>query len=272
MRIAARSALVLATGWLLAIATSAHAWTLRVDDAGGPADLETAATAAEQRWRDAGADVDGVARTVLVRYETEERMGPDAIMLVVTGGGPGVDLEIWMRAEDVPASERDDALTIAIGIALGGTPGSGLLDPRLTDEPRVPGVDDVAALALGRDVAGDVTGDGRVGFDDLVALAEAWGRRGVNLPADLDGDGVVDEDDLRVLREHYRFAPLPSERTAPAADPDVDDGGAAPAAPSDESPDEGAPADDAVPADEVDVPSVDEVPTDDGLTDEQPVD
>lgn len=213
----ARTQRALVASCLLICSALAHAWTLRVDDAGGPADLTDAVAAAEQRWLEAGADVAAVERTVLVRYETE-LLGPDAVALVVTGGAPGVDLEIWVRAVGVTAAERDDALTITLGIALGGVPGSGLLDPRLAPEPRVPLAADVAALTSARGVPGDVTGDGRVGFDDLVALAESWGRRGVNLAADLDGDGVVDEDDLEVLREHYRFAPLPSERPASPAD------------------------------------------------------
>ena len=249
----------LAASCLLVLSAVAHAWTLRVDDAGGPADLGDAVAAAEQRWLDAGADVAAVERTVLVRYETEERLGPDAIALVVTGGAPGVDLEVWVRADGVAAAERDDALTIALGIALGGTPGSGVLDPRLVAEPRVPDADDVAALATGRGVPGDVTGDGRVGFDDLVALVESWGRRGVNLAADLDGDGVVDENDLEVLREHYRFAPLPSERTPPPSDEDsststddLPDDAISDETTHDEPPDSGdqAPPDEEAPSDE----------------------
>lgn len=212
-----RTQRALAASCLFVCSALAHAWTLRVDDAGGPADLAEAVAAAEQRWLEAGADVAAVDRTVLVRYEAE-LLGPDAVALVVTGGAPGVDLEIWVRAAGITAAERDDALTITLGIALGGVPGSGLLDPRLATEPRVPLATDSAALASVGGVLGDVTGDGSVGFDDLVALAESWGRRGVNLAADLDGDGVVDENDLEVLREQYRFAPLPSERAAVPAD------------------------------------------------------
>jgi hypothetical protein len=209
-----------------ACASVSQAWTLRVDDAGGPAGLAERVSAAERRWIDAGADLAAVERSVLVRYESAETMGPDALTLVVTGGPPGVDLEVWVRSDaDADADARlDDALVVAIGIALGGTPGVGVLDPRLDSDARVPSADDVAALAPGRSLPGDVTGDGSVGFADLVALAEAWGRRGVNLPADLDGDGTVDDADLEILRAHYAFAPLPSERAAAtAAPPDRDD-------------------------------------------------
>lgn len=216
-----RAPLVVAVSYLLMLGALAHAWTLRVDDADGPADLAATVAAAEQRWVEAGVEFAAVERTVLVRYAAEDRMGPDAIALVVTGGTPGVDMEIWLRAEGPTTAQRADALTIALGIALGGTPGSGVLDPRLGDEPRLPSAEDVAGLVPAREVPGDVTGDGRVGFDDLLALAESWGRRGVNLPADLDGDGVVDGNDLERLREHYRFAPLPSERDAPRADEDA---------------------------------------------------
>ena len=220
---------VLLLGW--AFSSVAQAWTLRVDDAGGPAGLAERVEAAEQRWRDAGADLTVVDRSVVIRYESPEAMGPDALTLVVTGGPPGVDLEVWVRADEESAARLDDALVVAIGIALGGTPGIGVLDPRLGSEPRVPTADDVAALAPGRGLPGDVTGDGVVGFADLLALAEAWGRRGVNLPADLDGDGTVGDADLEILRANYGFAPLPSERTVPT-----------PSLPTEgDPPDEGAP-------------------------------
>jgi hypothetical protein len=43
----------------------------------------------------------------------------------------------------------------------------------------------------------DLTGDGSVGTDDLLALIAQWGRLGG--PADLDGDGVVGLGDLLLL-------------------------------------------------------------------------
>jgi len=218
-----RGAVAVALLVAFACASAAQAWTLRVDDAGGPAGLAERVTAAERRWSDAGADIAAVERSVLVRYASADAMGPDALTLVVTGGPPGVDLEVWVRSDTEADARLDDALVVAIGIALGGTPGVGVLDPRLGSDPRVPGADDVAALAPGRSLPGDVTGDGAVGFADLLAIAEAWGRRGVNLPADLDGDGTVDGADLEILRANYGFAPLPSERTAVAPTPPEQD-------------------------------------------------
>ena len=205
----ARSRLVLLFGALTAFA-SAAAWELRVDDSGGPADLADRVDVALAAWRAAGAAIDEVERTVLVRYASADLLGPDALTLVVTGGPPGVDLEVLVRPD--AGATLDDALVVALGIALGGRPGVGVLAPRLLpDEPRLPSADDVTALAPGRGLPGDVTGDGRVGFADLLALAEAWGRRGINVPADLDGDGVVGEGDLERLREHYQFSPLGDE-------------------------------------------------------------
>ena len=196
-------AAVMACAWTLA-------WELRIDDSAGPADLGDRVDAAVAAWSAVGVDIEAVERTVLVRYASAELLGPDAFSLVVTGGPPGVDLEVLVRAD---AGDRlDDALVVAMGIALGGSPGVGILDPRLKpDEARVPSDDDAAAVAPALRVTGDVTGDGRVGFDDLLALAGAWGRRGVNLPADLDRDGVVGDADLTLLRESYRFAALGDE-------------------------------------------------------------
>ena len=231
----ARRLLALAT--MLALA-SAAAWELRVDDTGGPGDLAERVEAAVDAWRSAGADVDSVERTVLVRYASGDLMGPDAVSLVVTGGPPGVDLEILLRAD---ASELlDDALIVAVGVALGGTPGVGVLEGRLVpDEDRRPSEADVTALAPGRSLPGDVTGDGSIGFADLLALAEAWGSRGVNLAADLDGDGEVGDSDLEILRENYTFRPL-AEEQAPETPPAEADAPPEAADPGEEGEDEAA--------------------------------
>lgn len=211
-------ALVLATmlAW-------AGAWELRVDASGGPADLEERVRSALAAWTDAGVALDAVDRTVVVRYADEALMGPDALTLVVTGGGPGVDLEVLVR----PGGERlDEALLVALGIALGGTPGAGALAARLEPgvERRVVAAD---AAALRRDgVPGDIVGDGRVGFADLLELASQWGRSGVNLPADLDGDGTVGIEDVERLRPSYAFRDLtlgPDEGDAPSDDGDAGD-------------------------------------------------
>lgn len=235
------------------------AWEIRVDDEAGPSDLAARVDAAVDAWRAAGADVDAVERTVLVRYDDTALLGPDGLSLVITGGPPGIDFEVVVRPD--AGEQLDDALVVAIGIALGGTPGVGVLDPRLeADEPRRPGPADAAALAPGVGLPGDVTGDGNVGFDDLLELAAAWGRQGINLPADLDGDGAVGDSDLELLREHYRFAPIGS---------DADDDGAAPAAePTDDEPATDEPANDEPATDEPadDEPATDE-PTDDEADD-----
>jgi hypothetical protein len=50
-------------------------------------------------------------------------------------------------------------------------------------------------------------------FGDLLALAQNWGKEGKELKGDLDGDGKVGEGDLRRLAEGYfpRAVPLPQE-------------------------------------------------------------
>ena len=63
---------------------------------------------------------------------------------------------------------------------------------------------------------GDLDGDGDVDFYDLAAVAEAYGREGVALPADLDGSGRVDDADLEALRQIYEF--LPASRQPPQAE------------------------------------------------------
>ena len=44
---------------------------------------------------------------------------------------------------------------------------------------------------------GDITGDGEVSVDDLLALIESWGS--ANPAADVNGDGVVDTNDLLIV-------------------------------------------------------------------------
>lgn len=217
---------------------SAAAWELRVDASGGPADLSERVERAVGAWRDAGVDVESVERSVVVRYGHQRLLGPDAITLVITGGGAGVDIEVLVRAE---AERLDDGLLIALGIALGGAPGVGVLAPGLSgDEPRRVTPSDASALFRDR-VAGDITGDEQVGFADLLELAAQWGRSGVNLPADLDGDGSVGTGDLERLRALYTLRDLDGEAATDERDDETDDGGED----TDEEGAEDAPVDDA---------------------------
>lgn len=198
----------------LAVASWAGAWDLRVDPSGGPLVLVDHVEAVLADWTAAGADVEGTDRTVVVRYGDPDRLGPDAIVLVVvrpdTGG---FDVLVHPELDGVRA-----ALVPALGVVLGGVPSVGALDPRVdAAEPRMPNPADVAALRAARpEVRGDLDGDGRVGFEDLLRLAAAYGRQGINLPEDLDGDGVVGDADLDLLRDRYTFAGTPS---ADPADP-----------------------------------------------------
>jgi uncharacterized membrane protein len=53
--------------------------------------------------------------------------------------------------------------------------------------------------------AADLTGDCRVGFDDLLVLLSTWGicPSGASCPADLDGDSEVGVDDLIALVQEW---------------------------------------------------------------------
>ena len=71
------------------------------------------------------------------------------------------------------------------------------------------GVDDVRVVYYNCDpvkMPGDVTGNGVVDVDDLIAVVNAWGACPVPPPscdADLTGNGVVDVDDLLEVINHW---------------------------------------------------------------------
>lgn len=231
---------------LLASGSWALALDLRVDAAGGPLVVVDHVDAALADWRAAGVDVDAVTRSVTVRYGDARQMGPDVIALVVlrpeTGG---FEVLVHPQLDGVRA-----ALVPALGVVLGGTLGTGALDPHVDPAaPAVPGPADAARLrAAVSSVLGDIDGDGRVGFEDLLAVAAAYGQEGVNLPADLDGDGRVGDADLELLRGLYRFdgdevpgaAPSPDAADGDTGDPSTA-GGAADEAPDGNAQDGGAP-------------------------------
>jgi hypothetical protein len=75
--------------------------------------------------------------------------------------------------------------------------------------PAEPNATDNTFVAVSATVTipGDINGDGKVGLDDLVSLANALGSK-VNQPnwnpnADINGDGTVDQSDLLILTQHY---------------------------------------------------------------------
>ena len=61
---------------------------------------------------------------------------------------------------------------------------------------------DALVFDLEPSVRGDVTGDGVVDFDDLLALLSVWGPC-PGCPADLDGDGNVGFTDLVFLLSNF---------------------------------------------------------------------
>ena len=62
---------------------------------------------------------------------------------------------------------------------------------------------DALVFDLEPTVPGDVTGDGVVDFNDVLALLSAWGPCS-GCPEDLDGDGDVGFSDLILVLSNYR--------------------------------------------------------------------
>jgi hypothetical protein len=204
-----RLGIALAIASIAAFMAPAFALELTVDPAGGPLTLEDDVAAALADWRAAGVDPDEVAATVVVRYGDAARFGPDAEAFVLLRGATETgerSFEVWISPT---ATAVRAALIPAFGVVLGGSFGTGAFDPILDPAgARRPTEAEGAALEQRRTaVFGDLTGDGRVGFEDLLLMAASYGRRGVNLPADLNADGVVDGADVDLLRERYEFDP-----------------------------------------------------------------
>ncbi len=61
--------------------------------------------------------------------------------------------------------------------------------------------------ACGDACPADITGDGTVGVEDLLALLAAWGGCPRPCPADLDGDGTVGVPDLLALLANWGPCP-----------------------------------------------------------------
>jgi hypothetical protein len=205
----ARVGVPVAIAWLAGFVGPAFALDLTVDPSGGPLTLEEDVAAVLADWRAAGVDPDGIAATVLVRYGDTARFGPDVRAWVLLRGAAEVGertFEVWVAPT---ATAVRAALIPAFGVVLGGSLGTGALDPILDPAgARRPTEAEGGALEARRTaVVGDLSGDGRVGFEDLLLVAASYGRRGVNLPADLNADGVVDGADLDLLRERYAFEP-----------------------------------------------------------------
>lgn len=200
------------------------------------------------------------------RFGSAERFPPGTHSLTVQRQQGGRrTIESVLRQE----GERfEQALLHEVGIMFGlPTAEVGIMSPRFSDEtsPLLGETERETLETLEQFEREDINRDGVVDFYDLVLLARAFGRQGVNLPEDLNQDGVVDERDLELLRQRYTFTP-PSPDPPGSDVPAADDGLEFP--PFEGEPDE-PPFDDPLfeePTDEA--PPPDEPPED--ATDEQP--
>ena len=59
--------------------------------------------------------------------------------------------------------------------------------------------------------AGDLNGDGSVGFDDFLVLANNFGNEAERTEGDLNGDGVVGFDDFLTLSSNFGTKPVAVE-------------------------------------------------------------
>lgn len=217
-----RNILVCALMASTALAAAQDTWS--ADSAGGPLTLPEEIQAAFDSWHAAGvqaAPAQAEGADTLFRFASPELLGPDTVTLTLqrTDGVPG--LEILVQPDlyrDYPV-----ALVHEAGLTMGLTAGAeGVLRPGLVagGAAEVSAAEAAMVVSAAAAIPGDLTADGVVDFDDLLALAAQFGRRGINLPADLDGDGVVTMDDLAELRQLYEFLPPAERETEPETEPE----------------------------------------------------
>lgn len=202
---------------------TAVALDYRVDPAGGPERLAEAVEAAFAQWlavEDSSLSVNETAEARnLITYGDGTKFGPDTLSLTVskqTSGAQQVTVLINPEAADLlgPVLLYETGLLIGLRATVNPSDDTAesVMSPALAaDSSTELSESDVKALQdLGLFPPEDINRDGVVNFYDLVALAEAYGRAGVNVDADINGDGSVDDLDLARLREAYIFG-APSE-------------------------------------------------------------
>lgn len=248
-------------GTLVATALAQTPLPYRVEAAGGPTSLAEEVAEALAAWLDGSElglePVEEPGADRVVAFGDPALFGPDTLSLTVQRGGEVAALLHPARYREAPA-----VLLHEVGAVLGApSAAAGVMAAAIVDgAPTEPTEGDLAALRDARRFAPeDLTRDGVVDLYDLAALAESFGRRGVNLPADIDGDGVVGREDLARLQAAYRFLPpAPSPPTtsdetevapagedglpevpAPVGAPPEEGGAPAPEAPSPEDADLG---------------------------------
>lgn len=144
----------------------------------------------------------------IFRFGDTERFPPGTHSLTVQrqqAGGRTVESLLRQGSERL-----EQALLHEVGIMFGLPVAEvGIMNPRFNEEtPPLLGETERETLeTLEQFEREDINRDGVVDFYDLVQLARAFGRQGVNLPEDLNQDGVVDERDLELLRQRYTFTP-----------------------------------------------------------------
>ena len=197
----------------------------RVDDAGGPLLLSDRVARAAAAWEALAPELIDLTRsedaTHAFEYGDEALFSPGLLTLTLAEAG---EVRVLVRPEEHPA--LDAALRHEVGSLLGLSPATtGVMAMAVADPAAAPGAVELAELAaLTAFEPADLDRDGAVGFGDLLELAAAYGRTGVNLAGDLDGDGDVDDEDVALLRRSYAFAPpagaAPPGQDAPAEEPD----------------------------------------------------
>lgn len=200
---------------------------LAVDSTGGPLTLPEDVEAAIAAWRQAVPDLVNLSVATVsgtlasqdgdrVVFADVGLMGPDTLSLGLRlQGTKGIEVRLAPQTYRAHPAVLLHELGVFLGLPEGGDDGVMAFRVPGTGELTAPSPADVAALRERlRFSPEDLTRDGVVDFDDLVAFGQAYGSLGLNVPADFDGDGAVGPSDLERLRAAYTYTLPADEGTA----------------------------------------------------------
>jgi hypothetical protein len=156
---------------------------------------------------------------VTIRFDESVRLSLDPSDFTLTRVGPGETSTIPTAAISV---QYDRALNIAT-LTFPGLPDDVLPDGNYQLTLNTAGISDLAGNSMAGDISlsfftltGDANHDRTIGFADLVAVAQNYGKSGMTFAqGDFNYDGLVSFEDLVTVAQHYGVTLAEPAQAAP---------------------------------------------------------